>query len=122
MSTSHSFSIRDWINNISTVYVQPSANPVSSAFDSKYKFTDDRNLRQIIDGIDFSQSIDASQVSGKINASVFFIKDGQPEEYVVFSDYDYILKKGDWKHAFEVKWSLKQFLKSLGEDSNNLFV
>ncbi|HEY0356142.1 MAG TPA: glycoside hydrolase family protein [Flavisolibacter sp.] len=122
MSTSHSFSIRDWINNISTVYVQPSANPVSSAFDSKYKFTDDQSLRQIIDGIDFSQSIDASQVSGKINASVFFIKDGQPEEYVVFSDYDYILKKGDWKHAFEVKWSLKQFLKSLGEDSNNLFV
>jgi hypothetical protein len=66
--------------------------------------------------------VDASNVSGKINATVFFMKDGKPEEYVVFSDYDYILKKGDWKHAFETRSSFKQLLKSLSEDSSNLFV
>jgi hypothetical protein len=121
-STAHSFSMSDLKSNISAVYFQPAMSPIKSAGDAKYKFTDAQTVKKFIDGIDYSHTVNVKGVSGKLSGQVFLIRNGVPEEYVVFSDCDYFLKKGDWTKAYEVKLSLKTMLKGLMEDRNNLFV
>lgn len=121
-STAHSFSMAELRNNISAVYFQPPQNPINSASDAKYKFTDQQTVKKFIDGIDYSHTVNVKGVSGKLSGQVFLIRNGVPEEYTVFSDCDYFLKKGDWTKAYEVKLSLKNMLKGLMEDKNNLFV
>lgn len=122
MSTGHSFSMAELRNNITAVYFQPAMNPIKSAGDAKYKFTDPQTVKKFVDGIDYSHTVNVKGVSGKLNGQVFFIRNNVPEEYIVFSDCDYFLKKGDWTKAYEIKLSLKTMLKGLMEDKNNLFV
>lgn len=122
MSTGHSFSMADLRSNITAVHFQPAKNPVSSANEAKYKFTDQQTVKKFIDGIDYSHTVNVKGVSGKLSGQVFLIRNGVPEEYIVFSDCDYFLKKGDWANAYEVKLALKNMLKGLSEDKNNLFV
>lgn len=121
-STAHSFSMSELKNNISAVYFQPAMSPIKSAGDAKYKFTDQQTVKKFIDGIDYGHTVNVKGVSGKLSGQVFFIRNGVPEEYVVFSDCDYFLKKGDWTKAYEVKLPLKNMLKGLMQDRNDLFV
>jgi hypothetical protein len=109
-------------NNITAVYFQPAKNPINMASDAKYKFTDAATVKKFVDGIDYSHTVNVKGYSGKLSGQLFFIKNGVPEEYTVFADCDFFLKKGDWTKAYEIKYSLKTLLKGLLEDRNNLFV
>lgn len=121
-STAHSISMAEIKNNITAVYFQPATNPVNMASDAKYKFTDAATVKKFVDGIDYTHTVNAKNVSGKLNGQIFFIRNNVPEEFIVFSDCDFFLKKGDWTKAYEVKLSLKTLIKGLLEDRNNLFV
>jgi hypothetical protein len=121
-STAHSLSMAELKNNITAVYFQPAKNPINMASDAKYKFTDAATVKKFVDGIDYSHTVNVKGYSGKLSGQLFFIKNGVPEEYTVFADCDFFLKKGDWTKAYEIKYSLKTLLKGLLEDRNNLFV
>jgi hypothetical protein len=121
LSTSHSMSKTDWTNmtpDVRDVYIHPSRLQLSELTAAKYKAQNTEAVRSFVEGIDNTRKINARGVSGIINAYIYLNIAGSWEEYVVFSDYDYFLRHGDWQNAYEVKWGLKQHLISIIEGSN----
>ncbi len=125
LSTSHSMSLKDWTNmtpNVQEVFIHSSQLPISSLNAAIYKAQNMDAVRFFVEGIDNTHTVNTRGVSGVINAYIYVNINGEWDEYIVFSDYDYFLRKGDWEHAYEVKWPLKQHLVSIMEGSNPFLV
>jgi hypothetical protein len=122
MSNAHSFTVADMKNSINAIYINTAKKPVNSANAAKFKFNDPAFIRQFIDGIDFTNAVNTRSISGKLNAQIFIVNKDVVEEYVMFSDYDFFLKKGDWTKGYQVKYGLKQKIKSLLEGPGELLV
>ncbi len=108
MAKSHSFSIAEQAGSITGIYLHSARQPVRNAEEARFKFTQQAFLKEFMDGIDFAHPLNTRGISGKLSAQVFILKGKQAEEYVIFSDYDYFLKKGDWTRGYELRYPLKQ--------------
>lgn len=65
-------------------------------------------INQFINGIDFANKEDASQLAAIIDAQIVVISEGGNKTYQVFNDFDLIAIGDDWANAYNISYDLKQ--------------
>jgi hypothetical protein len=81
--------------------------------DIQFDFTKKDVIKKFFSQIDFSPPLDGTSLGADYIASVFLKIGDQIVEYRIFCDYDYFLKKDDWKNMYDISWKLKQALRKM---------
>ena len=98
------------IEEIKSIGIHPAqlARELKSPEDAAYIYSDEKNMKRFISGIDFSHVVNGEGLGADYSAHVFINIMGKVKEYRICADFDYFLEKNDWKNMYEITWDLKQ--------------
>jgi hypothetical protein len=107
------------VEEIRSIAIHPAQliSRLESPRQAAYTYSDEEGIRRFLSGIDATRAINAEGLGADFNAYVFIEFANGSKEYVVCSDFDYFLEKGNWKSAYEVTWNLKEELRAIVHDA-----
>jgi hypothetical protein len=102
------------VDSISGIAIYPMKLKKEYALkDIQFDITKKSDIKKFFSQIDFYPPLDGTSVGADYIALVFLKIGDQIVEYRIFCDYDYFLKKGDWKNMYDISLKLKQKLRKI---------